>query len=230
MKTYLIVSGLLVLVIVAKLASISLWDFFFQIGLTAVGVVLALAYADLGKPRLRLEIIAHEKVLVGTEETLFLKLRVFNGPRKDMPFVSRGTAFSCHGSISFADMSNKIIFEMSIRWSNNPQPIRYDLDQGKISTLVDQSLIRASRFIDISADESEELDVCFRNPNEIIAYGWNSDSYMYKRSRHPERNIPSGDYLIRVKIKHNDGSVQSEFLLHNPQEISQFKLVSNSNK
>jgi len=213
-----------ILFISAIMAKIVFWDFLFQIVLTVTSVVLALWYADLGKPRLKLEILDLQKVYIGSEETLFLKLSVLNQPLRNIPFISRNTAFSCHGSISFLDLSNKTIFEMPIRWSNNPQPFSLDVDQNKIVTLIDQSLIRASRYIDIPADEKEELDVCYRDPKEKIAIGWNSDSYLIVGGRFPDRIIPSGDYIVWVTIKHNDGSVQSKFLLHNPESIDNYKL------
>ena len=220
----IIIIIIMVLIISTLMAKIVFWDFLFQIVLTVTSLVLALWYADLGKPRLRLEILAPERVYFGNKETLFLKLNVFNNPLKDIPFISRNTAFSCHGSISLLDLSKKTIFEMPIRWSNNPQPIRPDLDQGKIVTMVDQSLIRASRYIDIPADESEALDVCYRDLKEKVAIGWNSDSYWIPGGRFPDRILPSGDYIIHVIIKHNDGSAQAEFLLHNPESINEYKM------
>jgi len=216
-----------ILVVSAIMAKIVFWDFLFQIVLTVTSVVLALWYADLGKPRLKLEILDPQKVYIGNiENTEFLKLSVLNQPLKNIPFISRSTAFSCHGSISFLDLNMKLIFEMPIRWSNNPQPIRPDVDQGKIVTLIDQSLIRASRYIDISADEKEELDICYRDPKEKVAIGWNSDSYLIPGGRFPDRILPLGDYIVRVTVKHNDGSVQYDLLLHNPENIDHYKLDS----
>ena len=119
---------------------------------------------------------------------------------------------------------------MPLRWSNNPQPIKPDVDQGKIVSLVDESLIRASRFIDISADENEEFDICFREPTEKITIGWNSDSYRVAGGKIPDRILPLGDYIVRVTIKHNDGSAQSEIILHNPDNISNYKLQYYSGK
>jgi hypothetical protein len=173
---------------------------------------------------LRFEILAPQKVYFGTEETLFLKLAVHNEPYKDLPFISRGTAFSCHGSISCFDMNKSKIFEMPIRWSNNPQPIRSEIDQGRVVTIIEPSLIRLSRYIDIPADEREELDVCYRAPAENLAIGWNSDSYWQPGGRFPDRMLPSGDYIIHVLVKHNDGSEQSDFLLHNPESIDEYRL------
>lgn len=46
-----------VLLISALLAKIAFWDVVFQTILTVASIVLALWYSDLGKPRLKLEII-----------------------------------------------------------------------------------------------------------------------------------------------------------------------------
>lgn len=225
-KLQVLITAVTILLISAILAKIVFWDVAFQIVLTVTSIVLALWYADLGKPRLTLQTLIPEKVNIGNEGTLFLKLAVFNRPLRDLPFISRSTAFSCHGTIALLDMNKKTIFEMPIRWSNNPQPIRADVDQGKIITVVDQSLIRASRYIDIPADEKEELDICYRDPKEKVAVGWNSDSYWIPGGKFPDRILSTGDYIVRVVIKHNDGSAQSEFLLHNPDSIDEYKLDS----
>lgn len=153
-----------------------------------------------------------------------MKLSVLNLPRKNVPFVSRNTAFSCHGSITFLDLSRKTFFDMPIRWSNNPQPVRPDIDEGKFVTVVEESLMRAGKYIDIPADEREELDVGYRDPIEKVVVGWNNDSYRAPGGRFPVRVLPTGDFIIHVTIKHNDGSIQSEFLLHNPEDVGDFKL------
>ena len=147
------------LIMFAVLAHISAASLLFEIVLTFAGIVLALAYADLGKPRLSLVVKAPEFVGigqgVGQQHTLFLKLIVHNRPREGWPFVSRRTALSCHGEIWFMDQRNVTLFNMGVRWSNNPQPVRFERDQGQTVTLMEPTLLRASRFIDIAADESE---------------------------------------------------------------------------
>ena len=83
-----------ILVISGILAKIGFWNFIFQILLTVIGIILALWYADLGKPKLILEILAPQKVYIGSVETLFLKLRVFNQPLKTRPvYITKYSVF-----------------------------------------------------------------------------------------------------------------------------------------
>ena len=229
-QIWVTVAVLCALILFAVLAHISAATLLFEIVLTVAGIVLALAYADLGKPRLSLQIKPPEGVRIGNaeahEDTVFLKLRAFNKPRRGWPFVSRRTALSCHGEIWCMDMNNVPMFNMVIRWSNNPQPVRLDRDQGKVIGLLDQTLMRASRFIDIAADELEDLDICRRNMEERVANGWNSDNYQYPHHKHPDRYIPGGTFRVRVKLVHSDGSDEAEFLLHNPEDLGQYRLES----
>ncbi len=226
LQKLVILNILAILVLIAVIAKVTFGDFCFQIVLTVASIILALWYTDLGKPRLSIQIIAAEQVSIGTSKPKqWLKLSVLNRPLKHLPFISRNTAFSCHGTVAFLDLSNNLIFDMPIRWSNNPQPIRSNFVEGKIVTLIDQSLIRASNYVDIPADESEALDVCYRDPSEKEAIGWNSDSYWINEGRFPNRILASGDYIVQVTIKHNDGSDQSQFLLHNPGSINGFGLA-----
>jgi hypothetical protein len=220
------VAFILGLLCAAQRASISLSSFIFETMLTALGIILALAYADLGKPRLNLEPDGPNPVRInGTEQTLFLNVRVFNRPFTLPPFVARRTAISCRGTISIMDSNSNRVFDMRIRWSSNPQPIHPVGLVNTIQEALDRNLIRPSELIDIPADESELLDICFRNPLQAAAHGWNSENYFYNNSRHPERNLPTGDYVVRVDVKHNDGAASRTFLLHNPDDLAGFLLA-----
>lgn len=229
-KWLVIIGAIFCLLLSAIAAHIGLWNVLFEILLIIAGFVLALAYADLGKPNLIISFLPPEKVFLGSIETFFLKLSVLNKPLKNFPFVSRNTAFSCHGSISFFDQNRKPLFDMAIRWSNNTQPIKPEINNDRVVLLADPSLVRISTYIDICPDESETLDVCFRIPNEKDANGWNSDNYFSNNSKIPNRTLLTGKYIILVKIKHNDGSIQREFSLNNPDNIAEYRLEPLSKK
>jgi hypothetical protein len=216
--------GLAVVSALAYWAKTPLPEFLFQIGLTTVGIILALAYADLGKPILHLEPLDTSNIYIGDELVLWLYLKISNRPRKRLPFLARATAFSCHGTITFMDMDRTKRFDMNIRWSSNPQPVQAVVVSDQLRLIPDMNFIRATQFIDIPADESEPLDVCCRNPAETNANAWNSENYQFAKNRHPKRHIPTGDYLIDVVVKHSDGSASSMFRLHNPEDPKGFKL------
>jgi hypothetical protein len=228
-----VLAVLLVLCLVGHLANITGWSLVFWILLTAGGIILALAYADLGKPILRFEPQPSQTIYItggGTQETVrWIHVKLFNKPLKHLPFVLRSTAFSCHGTVSFVDTSGSPRFDMNIRWSNNPQPTHPIARENRIENALDNNLIRASEYIDIPADEGEPLDICLRNPQEKIANAWNSENYRYPpNNRHPNRNLSTGDYIVRISIKHNDGTATHEFLLHNPDDIAGFEMVSST--
>jgi hypothetical protein len=221
----LIIIAVLILTALAIRAGTPLPEVLFQFALIAAGIILALAYADLGKPRLSIEPAKPEDIYIGQERVRWIHLVVSNKPRSGLPFIARSTAFSCHGTITFMDIEGRPLFEMSIRWSANPQPIQRIAVGGTIVSLPDPNLIRASRYIDIPADEVESLDVCFRAPRQRTANAWNSENYQFPRSRHPKRHLPRGRYLVQVVIKHNDGAVSARFVLQNPGRIRDFGLA-----
>jgi hypothetical protein len=221
----LISIALIVLTVLAMWAGTPLPEVLFQFALIAAGIILALAYADLGKPRLAIEPVKPEDIYIGQEKVRWIHLVVSNRPRRGLPFIARSTAFSCHGTIAFMDIEGRQLFDMSIRWSANPQPIQRIAVGRKLLSLPDPNLIRASRYIDIPADEAESLDVCFRAPRQATANAWNSENYQFQGSRHPKRRLSMGQYLIQVVIKHNDGAVSARFVLQNPRRIRDFRLA-----
>jgi len=219
-----VVLGVLILVLTAYAAQMGFWEATFLIILTVFSVVLALWYADLGKPKFTIQALPPQNINIGDLETVFLQMSVANNPLSNRPFISRRTAFSCHGTIEVSNTDRKMLFKMPIRWSNNPQPIKPDLDRGKAATMLDQSLIRMGGYIDIPPDESEDLDICYRAPTTSEAVGWSTDSYRVQAGRYTHRILPLGDYQIRILIKHDHGAHACKLTLHNPQDIADFKL------
>src|SRR6266511_2339698 len=125
-------------------------DFGINLFFAFLGVVLAIWYESLGSPRL---VIVPEdttdEVKSNGWHTRFLHLGVKNLPTR-APFLTRQTAFSVHGTISFFTLDGiQIGKTMPIRWDGAPEPIKYEVFEGKIITVPDPRLVRISRFMDI---------------------------------------------------------------------------------
>jgi hypothetical protein len=113
---------------------------------------------------------------------------------------------------------------MQIRWSGNPEPVKYEVANNKIITLVEPSLIKQSEYIDIPRDEEEELDIAVRFIDENEAYGWNSDSYLH-RGRNPKFQLPLGNYVIKINLICSSSNISKKYLLENPKKIQEFRIV-----
>jgi hypothetical protein len=151
-------------------------------------------------------------------------LIVRNNPRKAF-FVPRRTAQGVHGSITFFDDRGQRVSEkdMPIRWDGAPEPLKYDVRNGQVEILPDPKLVRVSRFIDIYPDEKESLSPAVKIEGEDKAYGWTSESY-FEEWRHPDFELPEGDYVARVSLKCGDQLVEEDFRFSNPTEFTNFDL------
>jgi hypothetical protein len=168
---------------------------FFELILLFVGVLMALAYDNLGKPRLEYQVgkTLHKKTENGIVS--FLHVKVTNKPRR-LPLLRRKSAHRCTGTVTFLSQDGTRIHhrDMPVRWAGNPEPIKLELDRDRQPiALFDHSLMRQSRFIDIPPEDSENIDVMIRF-EEGAAYGRTDESYM-KGWRHPDFELPTGKYL-----------------------------------
>lgn len=194
---------------------------------TFIGVVFALWYENLGKPRL---IISKGYTTDNDSQPMgrrkFLHLNVSNQPRKNIPFIPRNTAKACHGTITFLSTEHKIICgPMAFKWDGTPEPIKHEIGEGnQLIPLIDNRLVRISQFIDIQPDETESLAIAIRIFNEDVAYGWNPNSYFYKW-RHPDYQLSNGEFIARIKIKYATGSICKDFYFSNPIDFEKFDLL-----
>jgi len=202
-----------------------LLDIAISLFLTFIGIVIALWYENLGSPKLE---ITPGKTTDDVKDngwrTRFLHLNVTNKPKKRIPLVTRQTASSCHGTISFLTLDKKQAGKaMPIRWDGNPEPIIPEIIDNKIVYLPDPRLIRLSRYIEIPPDETESLAVAIRIHGDANTYGWTSESYFHNW-RHPEYELLPGEYIVRVCITSGDNIFRKDFQFTNPETFDAFDL------
>lgn len=200
------------------------FDILLSILFAFVGVVLALWYENLGSPRLQLlPHVTTDGPRQRGRRARFLHLLVKNTPLK-VPFVPRKTAFQCHGDIKFYNSKREQIGNpMPIRWDGNPEPIRFEIVNGEVVGVIENSLLRLSRYIDIPPDEQESLAIAVRIHSETLAYGWTGKSYQYDW-RHPDYELPQGNYVASVKITTGDDVFRADFSFVNPEVYEEFDL------
>lgn len=201
-----------------------LLGFLKDIGLTILGIVMALWYSARGAPRLRLRISKPSDIELDNLPARVLHIKVLNEPRKNWPFVSRQTAYACTGTITFLSISKQPLTNpMHIRWQSSPEPLRYEIVDEKIITVAEPRLLRISRFIDIAPDAGEIMDVAVRISDESCAYGWNSDSY-FNKWRNPDYKLQAGRYIVRVELHTGDQRFVNHFVLNNVNGVSEFEI------
>lgn len=200
-------------------------EIIFNLFLAFIGVVLALWYENLGAPRLIIEkhVTTDSQTMYG--KTKFLHLKVRNNPRK-MPFVPRQTAYECHGTVTFLTKNMKeVCGPMPFKWDGTPEPVKKELSEGdKRVYLFDNRLVRVCRYINIPPDEIESLAVAVRFIGEQDAFGWTPESYA-KYWRHENYQLPTGEYIARVKIKSSDTVAEEDFIFINPINFDNFDLM-----
>lgn len=157
-----------------------------------LGFALAILYEKLCAPRLLfIPEDTTDDVKDNGWRTRFLHIGVINSPIK-APFLSRKTAYSLHGTITFFTMNRKQVGNiMPIKWDGTPEPIKFEVVGNKVVTIADPQLIRISRFIDIPPDEKESLAIAVRIYDDKFAHGWTSESY-FRGWRHPDYRLPIG--------------------------------------
>jgi hypothetical protein len=210
--------------ICAKFGSTCL-GLFFEFILLFGGVLMALAYEDLGKPRLEYQVGKTSPKETQNGIVSFVRVIVTNKPRRSL-FLRRKSAYRCTGTITFLSQDGARIHDepLPVRWALNPRPTKPGLDQdGQPTELFDHSLMLQSRFMDIPPDDSRNIDVAIRF-KEGIAYGWTDESFG-TRWRHPQYELPIGSYRVRIALKSEDVKFPpQEFLLENPESIDGFSL------
>jgi hypothetical protein len=202
----------------------NLADILINLLLAIVSIVIALWYENLGSPRLEiLPDITNDELKPNNRRTRFIHLGVVNKPRR-VPFVTRQTAYSCHGTITFLTPSLQSIGNpMPIKWDGTAEPLNPEIVNNQIVNLLDQRLLRFSRYIDIPPDEKETLAVAVRIHGDTLAFGWTGESYAHDW-RHPDFKFPPGNYVARVTITTGDSKTQKDFAFENPDRFEAFDL------
>jgi hypothetical protein len=194
-----------------------------------LGVIAALWYENRGASRLFL--IPHITTSNVDEDNpaaiqrRFLHIKIRNQPRRS-PFVTRRTAFSCHGTVSFYEFysDQKVGYEIPIKWDGAPDPVKFEISNEKLIKVIDPPLFRATRFMDIAPDEEESLAFAIRLNGDEYAYGWSVDSYL-NGWRLPTCELPPGKYRARVKVISGDGVFEADVFFRNTYYIGRFDLL-----
>lgn len=201
-------------------------DWIINVLLAIIGVLFALWYENLGTSHLEInpeETSDSTRPDLNNHRVRFLHLNVTNKPKK-LWFIPRQTAYSCHGTITFLDnQSNQIGPPMPIKWDGTVEPIKPEIVNTEIRYLVDNNLLRYTRYIDIPPDETESLAFAVRLDNEDVAFGWTGESYQHNW-RHPVYKLLQGNYTARVKISSGDNQVQKDFMFKNTAKFDEFDL------
>lgn len=199
-------------------------DFGLNLFYVFLGVVIAIWYENRGSPRL---IFTPEKTTDEVKSnglrTRFLHISVKNNPMI-VPLVTRQTAFSVHGTISFIKSDGQQIGKaMPIRWDGAPEPIKYEVVNERIVPIPDPRLVRISRYMDIPPNEKESLAIAVRIYDDKIAYGWTSENY-FKNWRNDDFALPLGEYVAYVKLTTGDTNFEDKFSFSNLDAFETFDL------
>jgi len=199
------------------------WDVLLSLLSTAIGAFAAIWYEGLGHPRLFFSIAeVSDAPRPGRGRARFLYVAVQNIPRT-LWFISRRTAYACEGTIHFVDQAGNTYKPMPIRWSGNPEPLKSEISDGRVVTLLDRGLMALSRTADIPPDKSKTIDVAMRLASSSSAYGWTDESYAHNWS-HPEFALPQGTYTVHIEIATGDRVFQHTLVLENPDSLDGFAL------
>lgn len=187
--------------------------------ISVISILFALFYEDRANPNFDISICDPASI----ENSIYLRLKITNKPLDYLPLLSRKIATSCHVSLSFINLKFGRYMLEDAKWTGNPEPIR--LSETRIPIL-EPSLLRISRFIDIPSEESEELDICFRDCGSREAYIWNAYSYIPTATKLKSRQILNNESYLLLKVKHSTGMEKFYFKIVNPENINQFRIVN----
>lgn len=154
----------------------------------------------------------------------YLHLMVTNVPEKHR-WVPQKTAYSCHGNVTFSSTDNSFKSNpMPIRWDGNPEPLKDIIINGEIKQILERSLLRLSRYVDIPPEEKEQITIALRIYGEDCAFGWTGESYQYGY-HHPDFTLLPGDYIATVYITTGDHKISQDFKFTNPIRYEEFDLI-----
>ncbi|MCX8126790.1 MAG: hypothetical protein N3E40_06625 [Dehalococcoidia bacterium] len=200
-------------------------DFAINLFFAFLGVVVAIWYENLGSPRLLLiPGNTTDDVKPNGWRVRFLHINVKNSPKK-VPLVTRQTAYSVHGTVTFIRKSDgkQVGQTMPIRWDGAPEPIKFEVANGQVLSIPDPRLVRISRYIDIPPDEQEGFAIAVRIYDEKTAFGWTSESY-FQNWRHNDYALPIGEYVAKVRLTTGDATFEGEFPFANFDAFEPFAL------
>lgn len=191
-----------------------------------LGAVVAVFYEGLGHAKLDIklgEVIEHEYPNHGVVR--FLRVEIHNRPRKVL-FVTRKTAYACEAKVTFKSPTGDTIGPMAGRWAGNPEPLQYEVVDGKIQTILNPTLLAANRLTNIPPLRFRHLDIAMRRRVDREAYGWTDESYRHGW-RHPDFKLPDEHYEVHVEVTTGDRtSPPKSFRLMNPESADGFNLES----
>ena len=204
---------------------------FWSVLLAFAGVLFALWYENLGKPRLGIAPLDTKTDIVATDgrPTRFLSLVVRNRPRRAW-LVRRQTAFSCHGKIVFLNRDGGVVAgPVNIRWDGKPECVKQEVVGNRVVPLFDPRLVRQGSYIDIPPDEQASLAIALRIAGASDAFGWSNESYGHRLWQLERLRLPPGHYTARVTVTSGDEVETRDFGLGNPKDdFDRFELDCNA--
>lgn len=171
--------------------------------LAAVIIALLIDRARLPKLEIRITENANSDItyahgnLIGQRWKFF---RVFIRNKKMPPLLGllvRQTAENCRASVTITGINNTTSFTFKGRWANTPELPFYG--QNAFIKVIDPDPIT------IMAGEEESLDVISKYEHDLMAYGWNNESY-FNSWRTPGYQLNPGRYNIKITVYTQNGT------------------------
>jgi hypothetical protein len=136
--------------------------------------------------------------------------------------MSRNPALDVWGTMSFHRIEDgKSIFDpMTIRWCHSTEP-----STAYKCGVLDTNWLIMIKKRDIQPGESDYLDVAARFDDEKECYAWNNDNYFSNpRFKNPQRQLITGNYIIRVEMRTSGERFVDHFRLINDSAVANFRL------
>ncbi|KAF0108414.1 MAG: hypothetical protein FD146_988 [Anaerolineaceae bacterium] len=205
----------------------------FEVILGAVVAILITIWVEnLRKPKLKLQIASPSDRAYQNHparDVRFLGLELINKPLPRIArWMQRNAALQCHGTITFYHLDGQNVFgrAMSVRWSGSPEPVPTRVSIGNQHVIiVDPARFSLQARMDVYPGESERLDVAAKFDNDEDCYGWSNENYFSTPIwRHPNWQLPSGRYLVKVSVVSAGERCSSIFRLINDVVRQDFRL------
>lgn len=201
-----------------------------QLVLVFVGVVVALWYDSFGDEKLTMQKYptTHKDFQDKRGIGRFPHVGVKNAMPSKLPLIGRRTAINTHGTITFTTLDDEPIHSrpMPIRWSAQPQPLKYELTSTDTPIeLPDLSLVPIGQLMNISSGAEKVIDIAWRKSTSDIAYGWSHENIL-RGWEHPDFVIPQGEFKVKIELQTGDKVFRETFRLVNPKDFEGFDLFS----
>lgn len=189
----------------------------------AVGLFSVLIYEWLRKPRLQVTV---GDATSAAEQWRFLHVRVRNLPQYAWLRwgAARLPANSCQARIEIGPVQEAASsMAFTGRWITQPEPGFY-LPEGGLQ--VDPRQVFVVPREDIPAGMDAQVAIAFKYTGQQACFGFNNENYLVPDLRVPTRELPLGQFRVRVIVTAGESVATGEFLLLNPSpELGNFELA-----